>query len=183
MWLKGNRRAGTLLAIPLLVVLASAVATTYSAWGTSWKWLGVGAGALSLIGLGLVIWYIRLPRIASQGGNLLLYLRGWAPLPVPLDVVECFFLGQGASMLPRPLEGKQGEASETSTVVVRLAESAKEWHHRDVRGFLGQWCEGYITVRGTWCEPLNAEVMGRLNRLLVEEHRRIRTASQEPVSA
>jgi hypothetical protein len=92
---------------------------------------------------------------------------------VPIDAVEVFFLGQGASELPN----LRGREPETQNVVVRLAESATEWKHRDVRPALGQWCEGYITLRGSWCEPITRDVMQRLNRRLAELQRERKTAA------
>jgi hypothetical protein len=37
-----------------------------------------------------------------------------------------------------------------------------------VKPAFGNWSEGYVTVRGTWCEPLDSEVVRRLNRRLKE---------------
>ena len=39
---------------------------------------------------------------------------------------------------------------------------------------LGSWEHGYIVVRGTWCEPINREVIKGLNKRLVAAHRAIR---------
>jgi hypothetical protein len=61
-------------------------------------------------------------------------------------------------------------------VVVRLAESATDWKHREVRPAFGQWCEGYITLRGAWCEPITREVMQGLNRRLAEVQRERKAA-------
>ncbi len=30
------------------------------------------------------------------------------------------------------------------------------------------WCSGYITIRGTWCEPLNVPLVNRLNQRLAD---------------
>src|SRR6185503_11484600 len=104
-------------------------------------------------------WQMRQPRLAYDEGALLLYLRGSRPIRVPVEIVECFLLGQAPTMLP----GKQHEHSEAASVVIRLSESAADWVHRDVKPALGKWCEGYITLRGTWCEPLNVATINRLN--------------------
>jgi hypothetical protein len=95
---------------------------------------------------------------------LLVYLDPTRPTRVPIEIVECFFLGQGPSELPK-LKGREPE---TQNVIVRLAEAASEWKHRDVRRALGHWCEGYITIRGSWCEPISPDLMKRLNRRLAE---------------
>jgi hypothetical protein len=85
---------------------------------------------------------------------------------MPIEVVECFLLGQAPTMLP----GKSQEHAETASVVIRLNERAADWAHRDVRPALGKWCEGYITLRGTWCEPLSVPLINRLNARLAEAH-------------
>jgi len=56
-------------------------------------------------------------------------------------------------------------------VIVRLAEAAEEWKHRDVRPALGEWCEGYITIRGSWCERITPELMRRMNGRLADVKR------------
>jgi len=84
-------------------------------------------------------------------------------------VVECFFLGQAASMLP----GRGHQQTRVAAVVVRLAESAEDWKQRDVKPALGSWCDGYITIRGTWCEPLSVDVINRLNHLLADATKRL----------
>ncbi|HEX4131608.1 MAG TPA: hypothetical protein VHZ24_16335 [Pirellulales bacterium] len=83
---------------------------------------------------------------------------------VPIEVVEGFLLGQGPSYLP----GKEASRSETRTLVVRLAERATEWEHVAMPPRLGSWCGHYITIRGTWCEPLSVDLVNRLNMKLHE---------------
>ncbi len=134
------------------------------------RWLGwacTAGGALSVVA---IVYWMRLPRLAYESGHLLVYLRTFAPLRVPIDIVECFFMGQG----PSRIAGPEGKEAETTTIVVRLSESAAEWRHVDVRPELGHWCDGYITIRGTWCEPINRALMEHLNRRLVEVHRQRR---------
>jgi hypothetical protein len=60
--------------------------------------------------------------------------------------------------------------SETSALVLRVADKASDWHRQDVKPQLGKWCEGYITIRGTWCEPLSIALVNRLNARLAEIH-------------
>jgi hypothetical protein len=31
---------------------------------------------------------------------------------------------------------------------------------------MGSWCNHYVTIRGTWCEPLSVELAARLNARL-----------------
>jgi hypothetical protein len=147
--------------------------------------LTVGAALLALAAIWLTFLLIRArqARLAYDDGQLLVYLRGLNPIRIPIEVVECFFLGQGASLLPPSLHGKHGEGAETATVVVRLAEAAREWSHVDVWPSFGLWCEGYITIRGTWCEPLDGELIAGLNRRLVAVHRAQKQVLEEAVQA
>jgi hypothetical protein len=81
-----------------------------------------------------------------------------------VQVVEAFFLGQGPANLPGDYRGQEKSVN----LVARLAQRETAWAHRDVRPALGNWSDGYITVRGAWCEPLDAELIRRLNRRLKE---------------
>ncbi len=76
-------------------------------------------------------------------------------------------------------EQQIADGPETSTVVVRIAERALDWHQRPVKTMLGQWCGGYITVRGTWCEPITAELIQRLNHRLVDVQRELAGAEED----
>ena len=105
--------------------------------------------------------------MAYEPGKLLVYLGRPEPVRVPIEVIEVFFVGQGASNLP-PLKGREPE---TTNIIVRLAESAPEWKHRDVDPRFAHWCEGYITLRGAWCEPIGETALRRLNKRLVEVQR------------
>ena len=121
-----------------------------------------------------MVYAARNPRIAFADGQLLIYLRGLRPLPLPLDVVEVFFLGQGPSHLAPSQLGKM----ETLNVIIRIAERAESFHRRSVWSSLGNWCDGYITVRGAWCEPLNAATVTRLNHQLVAARKAIRASPE-----
>jgi hypothetical protein len=46
-----------------------------------------------------------------------------------------------------------------------------------VKPALGAWCDSYVTIRGTWCEPLNGELIRRLNRRLREVTEQTRAAA------
>lgn len=136
-----------------------------------WPWhhpvlrgLGGTLACITAVVLGVLAYLAFLPRLSYEDGHLLVYLRSTVPIRVPIDVVECFFLGQETSQIP----SRRGASFETATVVVRLAESAVQWHHKEVKPTLGHWCDGYITIRGTWCEHLNRERVNRLNRCLSE---------------
>jgi hypothetical protein len=175
-WLRTNRRA---LLLGLILPGAWLAAALFSLWlsvSSGQPWL-VSAVCLLLAApplwmlLGLAYALTR-PRIAYAPGELLVFVEMHRPTRVPIEIVECFFLGQGASELPK-LGGREPE---TANVVVRLAESATEWKHRDIKPAFGQWCEGYITIRGAWCEPISRELMQRLNRRLAEVQRERKAA-------
>ena len=127
----------------------------------------MGTGFLILGGVlaSAMIRHLYLPRLAYQDGQLLVFLTRGSPLRVPVDVVECFFLGQTEE---NQSPGHEKRRAQTATVVVRLAEAAKEWHRFDVKAALGSWQNGYIIIRGTWCEPLSMDRVNALNTRLKE---------------
>ncbi|MFV2069680.1 MAG: hypothetical protein ACC645_22160, partial [Pirellulales bacterium] len=61
----------------------------------------------------------------------------------------------------------------TATVTVRLAESASQWKEIDVNSALATWGNGYISILGTWCEPLSVEQVESLNRNLTRAKRSV----------
>ncbi len=124
-------------------------------------WIAL-VGALLLI-LGLVFQIIR-PRVAYRQNHVLFYLQAGAPIEVPVDVVEAFFLGQGPANLP----GNIASSSNAVNLVARLSQQAPEWEQQAIKPALGRWHESYVTIRGTWCEPLDGEVVRRINRRLAE---------------
>lgn len=170
-WLRTNRRALLVaLVVALLVVGAgiSAVAISPRFWfGNALAVVGWGAVGGAGVFAVMLLYQMTLPRLAYHDGYLLVYLQSAQPTRVPIEIVELFFAGQGVSHLPAAEEGP----TKSRTVVVRLAEAATDWHFRDVKPDWGEWREGYIIVRGTWCEPLTAEVLKSLNRRLREVHR------------
>jgi hypothetical protein len=170
-WLQSNRRV---LALGLIPVALGAVAGALILATTDATSLGLFAYGLLAVSAALAIGIVRQlgrPRIAYRPDEVLFHLRSGPPVAVPREVVEAFFLGQGPAYLPTV----QGKPAETVNLVARLSQKAPEWMHIDVKPALGHWCEGYVTIRGTWCEPLTGEVIRRLNARL----RELRTAAQE----
>ncbi|MFC1758123.1 hypothetical protein ACFL2H_05060 [Planctomycetota bacterium] len=166
-WLRTNRRAcGVLLACTGVLVVAGGLLLLRNGWWTVVGWL---FAVIGFFGAAFVLREIIRPRLGCDGTHLLAFVGGWRPIRVPLEFVEVFFLGQGPSKLPR----RMGASLENSTIVVRLAEAAKEWHKRDTNVRLAHWCEGYITLRGVWCEPISTETIRRLNGTLVETKRNL----------
>ena len=177
-WIQPNRLPLAIALIPnaLLMLLAAALFAFWDHWG-----MRIFAAVILLFALsgtiGILV-LMRLPRLGYQNGALVVYLRRGAAERIPIDVVECFFLGQADSRLPKQGDDTGDDGPETTTVVVRLAEAAEDWARRDVLPALGNWCEGYITIRGTWCEPINGTLIKELNRKLVEKHRQQKEASK-----
>ncbi len=166
-WLRPNRRALAFsLVVPLFpavigVGLVLAKRTAFVSWT---QWLGAAMILLGAGGVSLILWQLRRPRIAYRDGQILFNLRSGPPIAVPVEIVEAFFLGQGPSHLPSELAGNE----KTVNLVARLSQRETDWAARDIKPAFGEWKEGYVTIRGTWCEPLNHEVIRRLNRRLKE---------------
>ena len=163
-WLKPNRLAILIGCIPSLILGA------IGAWllllfdsANHWSWLGIIMILASLGFVALMLSQLRWPRIAYNDGSVQFYLRSGPPIAVPVEIVEAFFAGQGPAHLP-------GLARQPQTVnlVARLSQRHTEWARQDVKPALGNWCDGYVTIRGSWCEPLDGELIRKLNRRLKE---------------
>jgi hypothetical protein len=166
-WLRPNRRAIWFGCLPPLVVVALGVwmavrSSDQSAVG--WRWLGAALAATGIGVIAMLVRQLKRPRIAYQNGEVLFYLLSGSPIAVPANIVEAFFLGQGPAIFAGEARSKQ----ETVNLVARLSQRETEWARREVKRALGGWCDGYVTVRGTWCEPLNSNVIRRLNKRLKE---------------
>jgi hypothetical protein len=168
-WLRGNQRLLLMgLVAPGMVLLGSVVMIVLSfflsAVSTLLLVMGIVGVGLALSIAGLITWVGRLPRVAYDANEraVVMYLPGPKPYAVPLDIVECFFLGSGITQIP----GQPSRDVQTKNIVVRLAERAEAWHRRDLTLAIGKWCEGYVTIRGLFCEPLDIEVVKRMNTLL-----------------
>jgi hypothetical protein len=139
------------------------------------RWIGaafvIGGGGL----VAALLAQLRQPRISYDDGRVLFQLRSGPPLAVPVELVEAFFLGQG----PTLLAGRPSKGEATVNLVARLSRREPQWHQRDVKPALGAWSDGYVTIRGTWCEPLDTEVIRRLNRRLGEVNEKRRAISDE----
>jgi hypothetical protein len=169
-WIRPNRRPIALgLVVPALMLGITGGLMLLGLYRESWLWpaIGIAVGLLACSVLTMIWRLLWQPRVAYQSGDVLIYAGLHQPVRVPVDVVECFFLGQAGGMIP----DASGREAEVRTVIVRLAESATDWHHRDVEATFAHWCEGYITIRGTWCEPITPELMKQLNRRLADLHR------------
>jgi len=169
-WLRPNRRALALGMIAPGGLAALGAAAALGAFAPA-GWALLVLGGIALLGglatIGSLAWQMRVPRIGYRGGEVLFQLRAGRPIAVPVEVVEGFLLGQGPALLP----GGRDRDAQAATVVARLSQRASEWLHVDVKPSLGHWCDGYVTIRGTWCEPLDEAVVNGLNRRLAAAHR------------
>jgi hypothetical protein len=165
-WLHPNRRALLFGCIPALIFGGAGVTLFIQQAHSGLPWRLVAAAMIVVAALAIVVLLlqIRSPRIAYRDGNVLFNLRSNTPIAVPVDVVEAFFVGQGPAHIP----GDLGNKEKTMNLVARLSQRHQEWMRQEVKPALGNWCEGYVTIRGTWCEPLDQELVRRLNRRLKE---------------
>jgi hypothetical protein len=165
-WLRPNRRAILFGCVPPLVAAAIGVWLTFALGELTskiWHWLGLLLIVTSLAMIGTMLSQLRHPRIAFRDGMVLFYVRIGPPIAVPVEFVESFFFGQGSAHLPAVTKQPQ-----TVNLIARLSQRHTEWASQKVRPSLGSWCDGYVTIRGTWCEPLNSELIRRINRRLKE---------------
>lgn len=166
-WLQPNRRILALAMLPVGVLGAVGWLLLRSEVVPGATWIGGGCVATAgLLLAGLLRQFFQ-PRIAYRDGRVLFFLRAGGPISVPLPVVEAFFQGESLAHLP----GESRHHAKSVNLIARLSQRATEWHQRDVKTALGCWEEGYVTVRGTWCEPITGEVIRRLNRRLGEVRR------------
>jgi len=177
-WLHPNRRAvllGMLLPTTFAVIgLLWALGVIPQGSGPTYQVLGIMLFVLAVLVLILLGLQLGLPRIGYRAGYVVFNVRSGRPIRVPIDVVEGFLLGQGPAMLP----GEKHRRTEATTVVVRLSEKAEKWSRVEVNSRLASWCDSYISIRGTWCEPLDVGVVKRLNRLLAAAKRESAHASE-----
>lgn len=167
-WLSTNRRALAFGCIPPALIAASGLCTllvTSDDDRVGWmRWPAIAMIAVGALAVSVLVIQLFRPRIAFRSGHVTFYLRTGAPISVPMAIVEAFFLGQGPANLP----GGLGERETSVNLVARLSQREKSWAERKVKPSLGQWKDGYVTIRGTWCEPLDTDVIRRLNRRLRE---------------
>ena len=168
-WLRSNRRILAVGLIPGLSMCAGAAALHFVSSAAWVQWAAFAALAVGALLTFVVARQLLRPRIAYGEGHVLFYVRAGAPIAVPVQIVEAFFLGQGPAYLP----GMAEDSQETVNLVARLSQKESEWQKLEVKRALGGWCEGYVSIRGTWCEPLTNDVIRRLNRRLGEVSREV----------
>lgn len=182
-WLRGNVR-------PVLVAVAASLISSGLILGVMltfkaplWAVVAVSvflvAGGLTTLALAFES---SRPRLRRRGNVLEVRLAPWHRDEVPLEVMECFFLGS-SPVGKHPSTSSCGSASEEhdestgapprrrGTLAIRLAERATDYSQRAVSLPWGGWARGTIVVDGLWCEPLSPDLIRELTRRLVAAKR------------
>lgn len=169
-WLKPNRRP------TCVALILGAGVVLFSGTGLILAWRYGPVAGLLLASFCLTAggaWCVscwlalRRQRVTYLDGNLFVHDGSQTPVSVPIDVVEAFFLGSG----PAINDKSDDNGPRTANVVIRISEAAKQWHEGELTPTVGKWSEGYIVLRGTWCEPIGHERLNKINRRLAEVHR------------
>jgi hypothetical protein len=175
-WLRQNYRVTLFVGVGLAIfaVVMALMAAGIITWLPAWARLVFGA--LSVI-CALLIVAVALvgsrPRLAYRDHQLVVNLRLGIPSRIPIEFVEAFLLGQ----LPAQIPGDPLHQTEARSLNIRLADRAEAWHQQETHPALGKWCGGYISISGTWCEPLSLDLVHRLNQWLSEAHAALPTAA------
>lgn len=167
-WVRSNPRPVLGLAVAAVLVAAVAAAVCGLA-GTGPLALTV-AGVVPLVATAALAAVAARPRLARDGGDMVVRLAPLAAHRVPLDVVECVFSGS------QPLVAAAGgpPRRRVGTLVIRLAERATAWKHRPTFTPWGTWDDGHVVIDGRWCEPLSPEFARALAGRLMECKRSLR---------
>ncbi len=169
-WLRGNPLPGRLVAAAfgLTGALLVSVAILWPLGGASRLMVGGLATLLFLLGGGWLMVAMR-PRVASGCRRILVRLAPLRMEVVPLEAVECFFLG---SRLEPPAPGDDSTGgNRVRTLVMRIAERSTDFHARPTLPAWGTWKDGSVVFEGRWCEPLSVDLVRRLNRDLTAAKR------------
>lgn len=167
-WLRSNPRPGVAIAA-IAGGLVFAILLAMRPWNRP---LGVpawclGGGVVVTAAVGMLL--ATLPRIVVSGRSLRVRLALARVEIVPLECVECFFLGSRLEP-PRPGDQRTG-GNRVRTLVMRIAERAVEHGTRTTFPPWGAWEGGSVTFDGRWCEPLSVDLVRRLNRELAAAKR------------
>ncbi len=166
-WLQSNRR--TVVAISLAIGLVGLVFVGLALWSShngsviAARVCGI-AGVVVIVAAAAAGYLGTRPRLAYDGRKLRIHIGTAQPALIPIELIEGFLLGKG----PSYLSGKDDYKTETSTLIVRIAERAPEWEKLPTNVRVAAWCGHYVTLRGTWTEPLSIDVVNRLNQRLYE---------------
>jgi hypothetical protein len=177
-WLRGNMRPVLGLAVVVAIIGALVTAAVCFAGGpTLGNWLlcvyWIAAAGL-VAALAAAAMRPRLVhRVDSKSENFLeVRLAPGAAHAVPLDAIECFFMGS-QRLEPEDAVADDQPTHRVGTLVMRVAERAKEWQARPTFAAWGTWEDGAIVFDGRWCEPLSVELARRLSGKLVDAKRAV----------
>jgi len=183
-WLRGNIRpvlaavAASLLSSGL--ILGVLVAMQTGGWVVATVSVFLAAGFLTTL---MLAYESARPRLTRQGGVVHVRLAPWQREAVPLEVMECFFLGSSpvgrhpatSSCGSSAEEAEDDSVASTSrrrgTLAIRLAERATDYSQRSVSLPWGGWARGTIVIDGLWCEPLTPSLVRTLTGRLVAAKR------------
>ena len=177
-WLRSNLRLAGLLAVIASFLFLSSLAICGVALWFSGGLSGVaflfsaGLGILSCI-IGYLSFTTKQGRIFLKDSELIVRIGPASVERLPLDAVECFFLGsQPLDHSGDPVASDEA-AFRVGTLVVRVAE---RYGHlaSGRRGPWACWEDGYLVVDGRWSEPLVVETLRRING-------RLAVAKRQPV--
>ena len=177
-WLKSNLRLAGLLAVIASILFLSSLAICGVAIWFSGSLSGAafvfsaGLGILSCI-IGCIAFTAKQARIYLEDSELIVRIGPASVERLPLDAVECFFLGsQPLNHSGDPVASDEA-AFRVGTIVVRVAE---RYGHlvSGRRGTWACWEDGYLVVDGRWSEPLVVETLRRING-------RLAVAKRQPV--
>ena len=174
-WLRANGRPGVVIAA-LAVATGLAMLLLARPWSRPVgvvTWLG-GAGVL-VAGAGGVMLTLR-PRLVLEKESVRVHLAPGRIDPVPLEFVECFFLG--SRLEPPPPGDDSTGGARVRTLVMRIAERAVDHAARPTLPLWGAWSEGSVNFDGRWCEPLSVDLVRRLNRDLATAKRAARARNE-----
>lgn len=169
-WLRGNARPASLLvAVAACAGTALSVLACLSATAAVARPILLGYGLVAgPVVAGLAFAATR-PRLCRRGDALRVRLAPLTAHDVPLEFVECFFMGSHA--LPDPQGRDDVPTQRVGTLVMRIAERAVAWQSRSTLPAWGTWADGAVVFDGRWCEPLSVDLARRLSGLLVAAKR------------
>jgi hypothetical protein len=180
-WLRGNVRPVIGLAALAALVGAGGTAAVFFGGATpATSGLVFGYWLAAAVVVALLTAAAARPRLvhrrdAQEGDVLEVRLAPGQAHAVPLDAIECFFMGS-QRLEPEEAAVADQPTHRVGTLVMRVAERAGEWQARPTFTPWGTWQEGAIVFDGRWCEPLSVELARRLSGKLVDAKR----AAAEP---
>ncbi|MFN9272467.1 MAG: hypothetical protein ACK6DO_05485 [Planctomycetia bacterium] len=177
-WLRGNVRPVLGLGAVAAIVGAGLTAAVFLAgaqapgkWFVSAYWL-VAAGFVAALAAAAMRPRL-VHRVDSKSDNVLeVRLAPGAAHAVPLEVIECFFMGS-QRLEPAEAVADDQPTHRVGTLVMRVAERAEDWQARPTFAPWGTWQDGAIVFDGRWCEPLSVELARRLSARLVDAKRAV----------